>query len=620
MRGYAGKFAEIDLTNESVKEVRFDEKTLRSYIGGRGLAAKILWDRLGEKWDEVDPLGPENMLLLLSGPMTGYYPGGRLCISGKSPQSNGITGSTVAGEFAVELKCAGWDGLIITGKAKKPSYILVKDSKIEIRDATHVWGKDGKQTLLKLSKEVREEFDKKYRERLWREPAMVYIGPAGENRCRVAGVQAKWAHGAGYGGYGAVMGSKNLKAVLAEGTGPLPEVYDQAKMLELLNQVRKSSIANDVWRRWGTGYLGYYVGNVQSSEPVKNWQEEWHDEKSFAVDQFESRVWVKRYWADFGCPTACEKLSVVRCGEYKGAITDNPDYETQAYMGTNLAVFTPEANIYLNSLIEDLGFCGIQVGNILGFTAELYQRGIISKEELDGVELKWGDAKAFAKVAEMIAYRKGLGDILAEGTYRAAIKLGKMKGKNLLQYAVQAKGIGIGAHGIRSGLDYPQLHSYTCGAQGGDHTSVAYLPITHPSSEHTTMLMDSGVYCMFNSFSVTPQFQIDFLNAVTGFNISFEEWYNEIAMRIIAIQRAALLIGGPDAKWFGSDVNPPRFYEPLPTGPCKGKAPKPEDVEKMNKEYYKTVGWDERGIPTSETLKKLGLSNVDAVLKKKLKL
>jgi aldehyde:ferredoxin oxidoreductase len=125
---------------------------------------------------------------------------------------------------------------------------------------------------------------------------------------------------------------------------------------------------------------------------------------------------------------------------------------------------------------------------------------------------------------------------------------------------------------------------------------------------------------MFNSFSVTPQFQIDFLNAVTGFNISFEEWYNEIAMRIIAIQRAALLIGGPDAKWFGSDVNPPRFYEPLPTGPCKGKAPKPEDVEKMNKEYYKTVGWDERGIPTSETLKKLGLSNVDAVLKKKLKL
>jgi Aldehyde:ferredoxin oxidoreductase len=141
MRGYAGKFAEIDLTNESVKEVRFDEKTLRSYIGGRGLAAKILWDRLGEKWDEVDPLGPENILLLLSGPMTGYYPGGRLCISGKSPQSNGITGSTMAGEFAVELKCAGWDGLIITGKAKKPSYILVKDSKIEIRDATHVWGK-----------------------------------------------------------------------------------------------------------------------------------------------------------------------------------------------------------------------------------------------------------------------------------------------------------------------------------------------------------------------------------------------------------------------------------------------------------------------------------------------
>ena len=619
MGGYAGKYAEVDLSNGKIKDVKFDEETLRKYIGGRGLSTKILWDRLGEKWDEVDPLGPENILIISAGPLTGYYPGGRTCFSGKSPQSNGIVGSTMAGEFPVDLRCAGWDGLIVTGEAKKPSYILVKDSTIEIRDASHVWGKDGKQTSLTLSREVRNEWNKKYTEREWREPSMVYIGPAGENKCRIAGVIGKWAHGAGYGGYGAVMGSKKLKAVLARGTGPLPAVADMNQTLELLDECRKACYTNDDFRRWGTGALGYTVGNDTSSEPVRNWQEEWHDEKSYGVEQYESRVWVKRYWADYGCPTACEKLSVVRTGEFKGAVTDNPDYETQAYVGTNLGVFTPEANVYLNSTIEDLGFCGIQGGNVMGFAGELYQRGILTKKDLGGIDLKWGDAKAFAKLAKMIAFRKGVGNILAEGTYRAAQKLGKAKGKDLLKFAIQSKGVSCGAHGIRSGLDYPQLISYPCSVQGGDHTSVAYLPITHGSSEHTTLLMDSGVYCMFNQFKVTPQFQIDFLNAVTGFGISFDEWYNDIAKRILQIQRAAILIGGPDASWFGIDENPPRFYEPLPSGPYKGKAPDKEEVKKMKQEYYKVMGWDEKGVPTSETLKKLGLENVDKILRKKLK-
>jgi aldehyde:ferredoxin oxidoreductase len=619
MGGYAGKFAEIDLSSGKIQELKFDDTTLRNYIGGRGLSAKILWDRLGEKWDTINPLGPENILIISAGPMTGYYPGGRICISGKSPQSNGITGSTMAGEFAVDLRCAGWDGLIITGRATRPSYILIKDSSIEIRDAGHVWGKDGKQSSLVLSREVRDEWNRKFTEREWREPSMVYIGPAGENKCRIAGVQGKWAHGAGYGGYGAVMGSKNLKAVLARGTGPLPEVYNMEEVVKLIDETVKACYTNDTFRRWGTGNAGYSVGNDTSSEPVRNWQDEWHDERSFGVDQFESRVWVKRYWADFGCPTACEKLSVVRTGEFKGAITDNPDYETQAYFGTNLGVFTPEGNVYLNSLIEDLGFCGIQGGNVMGFAGELFQRGILTKEELGGLDLKWGNVKEFAKLAEMIAYRKGIGDILAEGTYRASLKLGEMKGLDLTKYAIQSKGISCGAHGIRSEKDYVQVQGYTCSVQGGDHTSVAYLPITHGSSEHTTLLEDSGVYCMFNQFKVTPQFQLDFLNAVTGFNISFDEWYEVIAKRILEIQRAVLLLGGPDASWAGVDENPPRFYEPLPTGPYKGKATDRKEEEKDRKQYYSIIGWDERGIPTAETLNNLGLQDVDKVLRKKFR-
>jgi aldehyde:ferredoxin oxidoreductase len=162
MRGYAGKFLDIDLSKEKIKEIKFDESVLRSYIGGRGLAAKILWDRLGEQWESIDPLGPENILLALSGPLTGFFPGSRTCISGKSPQSNGVVGSTVAGEFSVELKCAGYDGIIITGKASKPSYLSIIENQVSIKDAGDIWGKDGKHTLKMLTEkgkgQVRENF------------------------------------------------------------------------------------------------------------------------------------------------------------------------------------------------------------------------------------------------------------------------------------------------------------------------------------------------------------------------------------------------------------------------------------------------------------------------------
>jgi aldehyde:ferredoxin oxidoreductase len=312
MRGYAGKFLEVDLSTKNIKTVKFSEETLRQYIGGRGLAAKILWDRLGRRWEKIDPLGPENLLLLLAGPLTGFVPGARLCVSGKSPQSNGIIGSTIGGEFPIELRCAGYDGIIFTGKAEKPVYLFIKDSEVEIKDASHLWGKDSKETLRVLVKEGRKELESRYPGLgLWKEPAAVYIGPAGESRCRLAVAAAKWAHAAGYGGYGAVMGSKNLKAVLVKGTGPLPDVADMEKVSELIDEILKINFRSTSFRRWGTGFLGYDVGARLSSEPVRNWQEEWHDEKSYGADEFE-KLWVKKFWGDFGCPITCLKVSAER--------------------------------------------------------------------------------------------------------------------------------------------------------------------------------------------------------------------------------------------------------------------------------------------------------------------
>ena len=617
--GYAGKFLDIDLSTQSIKETRLSDEVLKDYVGGRGLAAKILWDRLGSRWETVDPLGPENVLLFLTGPLTGYFPGGRTCVSGKSPQSNGVVGSTLSGEFGIELRCAGYDGVIVTGKAEKPAYLFIKDSDVELRDASQLWGKDGKRTVAVLTKECRELLQTRYpRYGEWKEPAMVYVGPAGENKVRTAVVGSKWAHAAGYGGYGAVMGSKMLKAVVAKGTGPLPEVADIVKVKRLIKKVCRNVYEGEMWRRWGTGAAGYEVGAKTSSEPIRNWQEEWHDEKSFGVDKFENRVWMKQYWGDFGCPTTCLKLSVVKDGRFKGAITDNPDYEMQAYLGPNLGVFTPEENVFLVSLVDDLGLCGIQTGNVMGFAAELFQKGILTREDLEGLELRWGDAEVFAALAKKIAFRKGLGDLLAEGTYRAALKIGKMKNMDLLPYAVQSKGISIGAHGIRSGKDYPEIISYACSVQGGDHTSTAALPLDSGGSELMEIFNDSGVYCNFNSFAVSRNVRFEFYEAVTGLELTRKDWCFTKALKVLQLQRAMLLLGGPDLKWDPKvhDDNPPRFYEPLPSGPYKGKVTDKAAVEEYKKRYYEAVGWDKNGIPTGKILRELGLRDVDKALEK----
>ncbi len=611
---------EIDLSVGTFKDVRLSEEWLKDYVGGRGLAAKILCDRLISKWEELDPLHPDNMLLFLPGPLTGFFPGGRVCVSGKSPQSNGVVGSTVGGEFGVELRCAGYDGIIVTGQAEKPVYVFIKDSDVEIRDASSIWGKDGKETNTLLNKECRRLLSERYASYgEWKEPAKLYIGPAGENKVRTAVVMAKWTHAAGYGGYGAVMGSKKLKAITVKGTGALPEVANLRNVRQMIDQANRNSYDSVLWRRWGTGGGGYYFAAKTSSEPIRNWQEEWHDEKSYGVDQFESRVWVKQSWSDFGCPTNCLKIACVKSGKFKGAITDNPDYELQAYLGPNLGIFTPEENVFMASLIDDLGLCGIQTGNVMGFAAELYQRGILSKDDLDGIELKWGDAEAFADLAKKIASREGIGDLLAEGTYRAAVKIGRMKGKDLLQYAVQSKGIGIGAHGIRSGEDFATEIGYACSVQCGDHTSITDFSRDGIVSEVWAIFNDSAVCCNFSAgFGLPRNFKFDFHNAVTGLELTREDWGRGGGFKALQIQRALLLLGGPDLKWNPKthDDNPSRFYEPLPSGPYKGKAADKTSVKQNVQKYYEEAGWDENGVPRSETLEKLKLRDVDEALKK----
>jgi aldehyde:ferredoxin oxidoreductase len=291
----------------------------------------------------------------------------------------------------------------------------------------------------------------------------------------------------------------------------------------------------------------------------------------------------------------------------------------QAYLGPNLGLFTPEEDVFMASLIDDLGLCGIQTGNVMGFAAELFQRHILSQKDLDGIELKWGDAEAFASLAKKIALREGVGDLLAEGTYRAALKIGKMKGKDVLQYAVQSKGIGIGAHGIRSGKDFSTDIGYACSVQCGDHTSMTDLPIDGPDSEVWQVFNDSAVCCNFSAgFGLPRHFKFNFYTAVTGLELTRQGWARGGGLRTLQIQRALLLLGGPDLKWNPrvDDDNPSRFYEALPSGPCKGKAADRSSVREKVRKYYEEAGWDENGVPKPDTLRKLGLGDVDKVLRK----
>ena len=617
--GCAGKYLDIDLSNEKITKTRIKDSVLRQYVGGRGLGARILWDRLGSKWEKVDPLGPENLFLTLTGPITGYFHGARICVTGKSPQSNGIVGSTVSGEFAIELKCAGWDGIIVSGRAEEPVYIFVDNDEVQIKSAKHVWQKDSKTTLKTLTKEAKDELDNRHKKLgLQKEPGVLYTGPAGDNMVRAACVQQKWSHAAGYGGYGAVMGSKNLKAIVAKGNGPLPAVSDPEEVEKLIQEYEKLSlsVSRDRIRRWGTGYVGYEVGADRSSEPVRNWQEEWHDEKSIGGPRFDLRYWVKRYWGDYGCAVTCMKLAVVKAGPYKGAITDNPDYELEAYLGPNVGVYDAGGIIHLSSLIEDLGYSGINGGNLLAFATELYQRGVLTKADLGGLELKWGDVDALAELAKRIVSRKGnYFDILAEGTYRAALKISELKGVNVLPYAVHVKGVEIGAHGTRSDEDYTHDVCYACSVQGGDHTAT----VSDAYGDMGTVFSDSAVYCSVIAWGGGLNgLDWRFMRAVTGWDITEEEWKRTLGHRIVHIQRAAELLGGPDVRWepLKDDDNPPRVYEPLPSGPHKGSFITKEVMDRRRREYYEAIGWDEDGIPKSSVLKKLSLPDVDKALAK----
>ncbi len=596
--GYQGQLLDIDLTAKSVKKVDLDPKLARDYIGGRAMGGKMLMDAYGANWAKQDPLAPDALLLFLSGPFVDFI-GCKSNVVFKSPQSNSIIGAQGSGDWIHELRFAGYDGVILRGKASAPVYITIFDDKVEIKDASKLWGKE--------IPEVHKMLVDLYGNQM----SQMYIGPAGENLVRYAAVMTEWYRAAGRGGGGAVMGSKNLKAIVCKGTGAAPAVADQAKLNTLMEWARVNlPIVRASTREYGTASGIFNTGNVNSAEPVKNWQSEWHDQQQLRGPYFASDQWVRRYWADYGCVVACSKLGRVKTGKRAGFIGELPDYEAGALEGTNFGIYDINEMLVSSSRPDELGLDLISAGNVCSFVCEAQEKGILTAADVGGIQLKWGDADGFIKLMDWIAARKGdMAFLLGEGLGPITKKLGK----GTEGFAMQTKNIEWGAHGARSLKDKNEL-SYAVEAQGGDHMSTVTLTYaadgkTVTVAREDSIFRDSSGICSFQG--LTRDQEIEWLQAITGFGITKAMMENDMIPNWTTMMRVSMLLAG----WtYKDDVNPARAYEPLPDGPFKGMKVDKTIEETKKQDYYKTLGWDKQGVPTTATLKKAGLDSFDSLM------
>ena len=392
-------------------------------------------------------MGPEALLIFNLGPLNPFV-AGKLNITFKSPLNGIAYGSSVSTDMDADLKFAGWDGVIFKGKAAAPTTVFIEDGKVTFADAAKLVGKKREDILSALYADYGHEI------------APIYIGVGGDKLVKFAVAMSGPYRAAGRGGSGAVMGSKNLKAVVVKHTGPAPDVADIKGVDTMMDWCRMNPPITGFSRHeYGTTGGIFTTGNVRSSEPVRNWQSEWHDNVEVRGEMFAADQWVRRYWGDYGCTVCCSKLGIVRDpkSKWRGYVGELPDYESGALLGTNLGLFKRDDQLVVTDIADVYGLDIITHGNILGWVCELQEKGILTAADVGGIELKWGEPDGFLKLSEMIANRQGLGDVLAEGSVAASKKIGK----DSFKYIAQCKSLEMGAHGARSLKDKNEI-SYPC--------------------------------------------------------------------------------------------------------------------------------------------------------------
>jgi len=610
MFGYHKKLLRVDLSHRKIAVEDLDEAILRKFLGGVGIEAKILYE---ETHAGTDPLSPENILMAVTGPFsgTGVPTSGRHHLVARSPLTGLFGESNVGGSWAVHFKSGGLDGIVVTGKAEGPVYLWINNGKVEIREAQAIWGKDSHESAQWLKNETTKE------------AAAAVIGPAGERMAKIASIPhiSHVVRAAARTGLGAVMGSKNLKAIVVFGDGPVPVAKPEALKAHIKNLIPHIRGVTEAFGKYGTsGGIDNYekIGNF----PLKNWREgRWAGAKKISGVTMHDTILSGRK-ACMHCPIACGRHIRLDESPYGPMDCEGPEYESIGTLGGLCFIDDLPAIAKANELCNRYGLDTISAGGVIAFAMEAYEKGILSRKDTDGTELVWGSGKALIAMVHKMGKGEGIGALMTEGSRRMAEALGKNAG----EFAIHVKGLEPSAHDPRR--FFSQALSYVTAARGACHNaswSHPYeLALTMPEiglsepqdpyqvegkAEFTAKLqdlmtvMDALVLCRFSQVgkAVNVTNHVDWLNMITGWDIDIPE-YMKIGERIFNLKRMYNVRVGTSRK---DDFLPYRFLTLNRTGEDLNNQLPP--LGRLLSDYYAYRHWDEEGIPTAGKMDELGL-------------
>ncbi len=608
MNGYTGRILHIDLSKQQFHIRNFDEVLARKFLGGNGLAAKILYDGLHPG---IEPFSPENIVVFAVGPITDTpLPStSRAYVATKSPLSHLFFDSTFGGQFAITQKRTGFEAIVITGKASSPTYLFVDENGAQFKAADFLWGKLTRDTVDALRVTEGEDAD------------AVAIGPAGEKLVRFACMVHYWRGRegvAGRGGIGAVLGSKNIKAVVVKGSRKT-QVADANGLRELIDS-RKEFLEKGTagLKNLGTPVLVNMINTI-GGMGVRNLQEEHSPRAPEIGGERIKELFFERNDTCFGCPIACGKtLRLPASPELpEGLRWKMPEYETLFSLGSMAENWDPGSLLKLNALCDQWGLDTISMGVTISFALECFEKGLLSSQDAGGRALRFGDADLLLQLVEATGKRQGFGDVLAEGSFRLAQRLGNQavgllscfKKVEVAGHSARAlKGMSIGYATATRGGSHHDARPTLQYAGEFDRTKAQGQPAFAVRTQNFTALNDSLTQCRFASErgygGLINENYVKMINAVTGWDLNLDE-LERLGERIYNLERAFNCREGISRK---DDSLPIRAtQQPIPSGPSQGMYCPPEEFQAMLDEYYSLRGWDANGIPTAEKLQGLGL-------------
>ena len=630
MNGWAGQRLRVDLTTGKITKEPLSYEYRRKWIGGRGFNSDVIYNEVPAN---MDPYDPKARVCFGVGPVSGTAAPstGRVTVSAKSPLTGGFGDSNMGGHWGAELKYAGYDQVVIQGRAKKPVYIWIDDDKVEIRDASHLWGKFPREADQMIKEELGDE-----------DMHIMMIGPAGENMVRFACTFNDVWRAAGRTGTGGVIGSKNLKAIATRGSGTV-KVADPKKLMDVCNRLRQAFKTDPM--KMGLYEIGSLalinVANRDGWLPWKNFQGGAHPDANNMSGETHSATVLKHREGCYACPICCGRFTQIKDGKYAGEEFGGPEYEHAVPTGPRLGIIEDANDIWHNAcLTNDLGMDGIETGGVISAAMEWYQRGLITTKDTGGMDLEWGNEDVVDQLIKDIAYRRGFGDILADGADRASDKLGlgdkghyytiTTRGMTLPGDDPRGLGFGYGlsfAVGTRGGCDHLRslcclelsgaLYPGLCTAILGDEApnkpvSTAGKPYMVYYEENQKAVVDCLNVCCFTthwSYAVLTKDQLDYFNTCTGLDFTEEEFL-EVGERVHNLERAywARLMSGAR-----EDNVPERFTkEPMPQHvDYQTNVGATLPLHEMLPKYHKYRDYEPgTGFPSDRKLKQLGLDYV----------